>query len=440
MKYSQFNSLVPYAPNKKFALYNSYSQRVLFIEEGLKDLLEAAIIEGVDKLEEIHPSFYTYLVQKEFLLENDVDEIDKVKKLSKKVDESTDSFILTINPSMNCNFKCWYCYETHVKNSRLGEEMIERITKFIDQTAAKKGMEKFELSLFGGEPLLYFQKEVVPLIDAFYEACSRNMLKYSIFFTTNAYLITEDFINYFKNKGISCGLQITLDGYREKHDLVRFVSASKGSYETIVKNIKLLITNGFYVRLRINYTSNSVEDTYLIAKEFDDIPESVKRKNLMIDFQRVWQDHKIDNTFHVVNANAEQIEEKGIRVSNNYSPNSVKSPCYADKRNSVVINYNGDIFKCTARDFTKTKRAGYLNETGELVWENDYLERRMNAKFKNRPCLTCKIMPLCNGGCSQHALEHLESGTDYCVHSGDENEKMRVVKTKIDEIIKTVSV
>lgn len=435
MKYSQFNSVVFHSAAEKFALYNSFSQRVIFLNETLKDILQAAVAEGVDRLEEIHPSFFRYLVQKEFLIENNVDEVDKVRKMAQKADENHDSFVLTINPSMNCNFKCWYCYETHVKNSRLGEEMIERIKKFIYQTAEKEGMKSFELSLFGGEPLLYFQKEVVPIIDAFYDACSKNKLLYSVFLTTNAYLIDEAFVKYFKSKGISCGLQITLDGVKEKHDLVRFVSSTKGSYDTIIRNIRLLIKNEFFVRLRINYTDKSIGDVYLIANEFDDIDESIKKKYLIMDFQRVWQDQKIDNTYDVVNTNVASILESGINVSNSYSPNNVKSPCYADKRNSAVINYNGDIFKCTARDFTSVKRAGYLTESGELVWENNYLERRMKAKFNNRPCLSCRIMPLCNGGCSQHALENLESGTDYCVYSGDENEKTRVVKTKIDEIM-----
>lgn len=74
-----------------------------------------------------------------------------------------------------------------------------------------------------------------------------------------------------------------------------------------------------------------------------------------------------------------------------------------------------------------------------MVWEDDSLERRMNAKFKNKPCLTCKIMPLCNGGCSQHAIEHFEAKEEYCVYHGDENEKMNIVKSKIDEIVTALS-
>lgn len=110
----------------------------------------------------------------------------------------------------------------------------------------------------------------------------------------------------------------------------------------------------------------------------------------------------------VINKNILHIKDKGFNVSVKYAPNNVKEFCYADKRNSAVINYNGDIYKCTARDFKRENRLGYITEEGQLIWENNSLENRMNSKFKNKPCLLCSILPICNGGCTQHALEHLQ--------------------------------
>ncbi|MCX8481481.1 MAG: SPASM domain-containing protein, partial [Sediminibacterium sp.] len=252
----------------------------------------------------------------------------------------------------------------------------------------------------------------------------------------NAYLINQEFIDYFTKNKITCSLQITLDGYKEKHDLVRFVSAKKGSYDEIIQHIKLLITNHFFVRLRVNYTDKNITDTYKISEEFLGIDKKIIDNYLMMDFHRVWQNDKVDDTNLILDENVEIIRDNGINVSTKNSPNNVRDSCYADKLNSAVINYNGDIFKCTARDFTSVKRAGYINQNGELIWENDYLEKRMDAKFRNKPCLTCKIMPICNGGCSQHALEAWENGEeDYCVYHGDENEKDNVIKTKIDELL-----
>jgi uncharacterized protein len=435
MKYSQFNSIIPF--DGKYALYNSFSQKAIFLESTLKDILSAARIEGIDALQEIHPTFYDYLAEQAFLVPSEVNEVDKVKALVKQTDENQNSFLLTVNPSMNCNFKCWYCYETHVRDSRLNPTMIGKINRFITNTANKPGMKYFSLSLFGGEPLLYFKRDVTPIIDVFSTICREKKIDFSLGFTTNGYLVDQEFIDYFKERNLTCMLQITLDGYKEKHDEVRYVNASKGSYTQIINNIRLLIKNQFVVRLRVNYTEKNIADTYKIAEEFADIDKAITNQYLAFDYHRVWQDDKVDDTYKSLEQNVDALRTNGFNVSDKYSPNSVRDSCYADKRNSAVINYNGDLFKCTARDFTTVKRAGYLSDDGELIWENDYLNKRMNVKFNNKPCLACRLMPICNGGCSQHALEHL-GVDDYCVYHGDENEKDKVVNSKIEEIVAAI--
>ncbi len=433
MKYSQFNSIMAY--DDKFALYNSYEQKVIFLDPELKELLDAGIAEGIDNLKEIHPSFYEYLSINSFIIENEANEIDKVKVISKEIDENPTEYMLTINPTMNCNFKCWYCYETHIKKSRLDDVDIEKINKFVNSTTENEKLKQFTLSFFGGEPLLYFDRNVTPLIDHFTQACIKKNIAYDIYFTTNGYLINQDFIDYFKNNNLECSLQITLDGYREEHDKVRYVSKNKGSYFDIINNVKLLINNHFFVTLRINYTNENLPNTNKIPTDFADIEQNIKDKYLKFDFHRVWQDDKVDDLNIILEKNISEIRDDGFVATGTFSPNNVIDSCYADKRNSVVINYNGDIFKCTARDFETKNRAGYIDDDGVLIWENDYLERRMKAKFNNKPCLSCRIMPLCNGGCSQHAMEHIESGEEYCVYHGDEGEKDKVVKTKIKEIV-----
>ena len=437
MKYSQFNSIVSF--NNAIYLYNSYVQKFIVIDPLLKDLLEASIAEGIDGLEDIHPGFYEYLKSEGFLVPSDDDEVQKIRDIVKVVDENTQSFLLTINPTMNCNFKCWYCYETHIKKSSFSDEMIGKVSKFIEKTAKKPDMKFFNLAFFGGEPLLYFKRDVIPVIEKMQDECEANDVGYAVSFTTNGYLIDDYFINFFKARDIVPALQITLDGYGEKHDAVRYVTKTKGSYVEIVRNMKLLINNGFPVRLRINYTKDNIEDAYKISDEFNDIDPETKNKFLLIDFHRVWQDSDGEDIPKIVDQNLEYMKSKGITVKHN-SPNNVVQSCYADKRNSAVINYNGDIYKCTARDFTRPNRAGFINEEGDLIWENDYLERRMDVKFKNKPCLTCRLMPICNGGCSQHAMEALEKEGrgEYCIYEGDETLKDDVVKSKIEEIVESL--
>jgi len=433
MKYSQFNSIIPY--NNKFALYNALEKKVVFLEPELKNILEQEIQNGIDNLINIHPDFCNYLSANDFLIKNDKDEIAEIKKIVYTIDENKKRYDLTINPTINCNFKCWYCYETHVKQSKMNSDTINRIHKFILKQAQNEELEEFNLSFFGGEPLLFFQKNVIPIIDEFVLIMKNFNKQFEIGFTTNGYLINDRFLNYFNEKQLKPHFQITLDGYRENHDKVRFVSPTKGSYTTILNNIRKLVENEMFVRVRINYTDENIEDTHKIAEDLSNIEKQMTKKYLMIDFHRVWQNNKLDDIDVIVDKNVEIIRKKGYNVkSSSYCNDTVRGSCYADKRNSAVINYNGDVFKCTARDFTTRNREGFLTNEGEIVWENNAPERRMKAKFNNRPCLLCRLLPVCNGACTQQALEHLGE-KDYCIHSFNETEKDKVIKAMVDVIM-----
>ena len=98
--------------------------------------------------------------------------------------------------------------------------------------------------------------------------------------------------------------------------------------------------------------------------------------------------------------------------------------CYADKENSMVINYNGDIFKCTANDFLPELREGRLNPDGSITFNNQY-QMRMNAKYKLGECLNCAILPICQS-CSQDRLRMLKGGE--CRYK---NDKLELVKDQI---------
>lgn len=414
-------------------LYNTFTNQAIVLDPVIKDLIDAAKIEGVDELKDVHPGLFEAMCQQQFLVENDDDEVGKVRALAHAVDNDQETYHLTINPTMNCNFKCWYCYETHIKASRMNEDIISRVNMLLDNLILTSDkLKRFVLAWFGGEPLLYYDDIVLPIMQHFHTIAKSKGIEYGLSFTTNGFLIDQNMIDSFKKYGVT-GLQITLDGYGPEHDLVRYVSATRGSYDKIIDNIKLLVRNGLYVRARVNFTSVNIKNAHKIIEDIEILTEE-ERQFLDIDFHRVWQD-KENSDEDFFQLQFERFRDAGFRVFTGKAMDNVKESCYADKRNSSVINYNGDVFKCTARDFTTKKREGFIDESGEIIWENDNLERRMQAKFKNKPCLSCRLLPVCNGGCSQHAVENNLVNGEYCVHSFDERSKDAVIKEKIKELL-----
>ena len=47
------------------------------------------------------------------------------------VDNDDSTFELIINPTLDCNFHCWYCYENHLKGSKMDEGIVSAITTLI---------------------------------------------------------------------------------------------------------------------------------------------------------------------------------------------------------------------------------------------------------------------------------------------------------------------
>lgn len=417
--------------NDKYVLYNSFENKFILAEGLLYQLMVAAETESdLEYLCKLHPSFFEALKTKGFIISEERDEFEEVKELTYKVDqEDNKTYRLVINSTMNCNFNCWYCYESHIKDSKMSLKVIEMIKKHIVNLVSKNTeLNNLLISWFGGEPLL--QYAIVKDIAKFsYDFCKENNIVFSMDFTTNGFLINEDMISDFLKFNVR-NLQITLDGNRSTHDAVRFVSKKRGSYDTILKNVLSLCRNNIQVSLRINYTKSNLDNLEDILVDLDQLEEKY-RNNIIISFHKVWQE-KDDTLGPRLLELCHFFRKSGFKAIYGDLPDNVKNSCYADKRNQATINYNGEVFKCTARDFASSSKEGDLEEDGVINWNNK-LEKRMNIKFKNKPCLTCAILPICNGGCSQRALE--SNGEDYCVYDFDENKKKELVMQKFWQIM-----
>lgn len=425
MKISKYNTFFPY--EGRIVGFNALKNDFIILMPELHDLLKSAVhYNSLNELKEIHEEFFSVLSEKGFIVDDELDELSVVRKMVQEIDQKNEhKFQLTINPTMNCNFKCWYCYETHIRQSKMNIDVIASVGKLMEKIVeTKQDLRAFSINWFGGEPLLYFDTTVVPILEKACSLMNERGIYFSTGFTTNGFLLNQAKLDKCKSLNVE-GFQITLDGHRERHDQVRFVSESRGSYDDIIHNIKLAANNGFNVTVRLNISEETLNDKIeSIAADFLDLELEV-RKKLFFSFHEVWQNEK--DLSRDIQDVVKYFRELGFSTSFKGTWDFVRESCYADKRNHATINYNGDLFKCTARDFETENREGYLDHEGNLVW-NEKFERRMNSKFKNKPCLDCRIMPICNGGCSQQAIE--QAHAEYCVNGFDEEKKTSIIKDK----------
>lgn len=420
MKYSIYNNLIP-LPQKRFLLYNAYHNMYIIIKQELHNVMFSIQPENL-KLS--YPKFYDQLIESGCLIEEGEDENSLLLNRINQVDTKDNEFHLIINPTLNCNFRCWYCYEEHVVQSKMNQTTLEKIKKFIENTIEHNELNSFHLSFFGGEPLLHYKDVVSSLLEYLKKTCESHKISYQASFTSNGYLITEQMVNDMKKYHVT-SLQITLDGSQEFHNQVRYAYKGCDSYTKIIANVKMLLHAGISVVLRINYTQANIASAKLIANSLKEIPENEKCF-LSIDFQHVWQDKENKST--ILSDILEECDETFNSLHLNVITklmDQVWNSCYADKQNQALINYNGDVYKCTARDFNSENRLGILTDNGQIEWDMNKLNKRSNLRLSKKICQECRIAPLCGGTCTQRILDSENSTA--CLRGLTELEKDQIV-------------
>lgn len=352
--------------------------------------------DNIDDLNNIRPNLYSLMRKLEFIVPYEYSELENVKTNYNNSIFGDKYYRLTVIPTMNCNYNCWYCYETHEK-SVMSKEVQDSIIKHIELKIQDDGIRGINLDWFGGEPTLYYKEIMVPLSRRLKEIADKNNIPISNQITTNGSLFTNEDIEIFEEINLK-SFQITLDGNKYFHEKVK---KGKNSYDKTVKNINNICKryDDLSFVLRINYSNDNIESCKEIINDI--LPEN--RKKIKVSFQRIWQTQG-EETEIDINPIKKHFEDAGF-IPDLYNISFVHS-CYADKIEEAVINYNGLIYKCTARDYNESNADGKLNSDGTIDWDiTKYNKRFGTARFENDRCLECDLLPACYGPCSQKVIE-----------------------------------
>lgn len=420
MKQSKYNCILQ--DNTGMVIYNAATDQLVALTPQLANIFNEGKA-APEKIKAQHAELYDHLLQKGIFVCDEADETEAYIRKREEYERSSGEYTITINPTLACNMSCWYCYESHKNMPAMSADVKQSVLLLIDKLLADNKLKKLNLSFFGGEPLLYFDKVVVDIINHAKMQCKAFDAKLSIHFTTNAYLLTDNVLKHLE--GLDVSFQITIDGGKQVHDSVRKTKGGEPTYACIVEHIHQTLSRGFSVGVRFNYTAKSIPSFIDVVKDFSHLQQEQKQL-VNFTFQRVWQDNEGDAS--QVEQQVEHIErafeQAGLFVNN--AKSYIVPYCYADGVNTAVVNYNGDLFKCTARDFAPKSKEGTLAADGTLRW-NERLRKRMSIRHGSDTCLQCRIYPICHGGCSQMKLE-APDGISSCPKGYDDDKIQEIME------------
>ncbi|WP_443983293.1 radical SAM protein [Xylanibacter rarus] len=390
----------------KIYIYHQVSNALFEIDNELVNALNAPNLPS-----EIPDDILSSLKNGGFIIDDNTDETCNIRYANLVNRYNSKLMRVTILPTINCNFRCWYCYEHH-KASKMTEENADSVFKFITTETQKKNIEKIVLDWFGGEPLLRFKSIIYPLSKRLKSWCEKNNIAFVNIMTTNGSLITDDMAIKMNEIGLN-QMQITLDGDKKHHNQVRYSSAIKNSYDLIVKNIHTLCKtlDNPYIELRINYTKDNIDSTFDILDSF----EKEIRRYIFVSPHIVWQDA---NNRYSLKGKIDRL--KKLAYNKGYGINQCTlahrcSSCYIDNMEQFVINYDLNVYKCTAREFNEKFCIGKITNDGVFIPNEIYYKYYITpSPFMRKKCIECELLPSClyMQSCLQKSIEGFSTDCD----------------------------
>lgn len=389
MKQSKYNTIV--SLGKQQVLYNTITNKFVVLSDAIKEALKCETVSPLSlKLE-----------SNNYLVKDDVDEKQMIESLFVQRRFSSKVYQLTLNTSLDCNLCCWYCYETHAKKTNMSLELVKNILLHLEIKSQADPFKILELSFFGGEPLLNY-KAIKALLEGVKMLSERFDFDIHLTFVTNGTLINQKYVELLKEFKVR--FQITIDGNKDTHNNTRkYKSKLLGtdSYGRIMDNLKLLNEQEaeFYFIVRVNYETDTLKS---ISKLMADL-EFLDKRRTALSLHRVWQHKATEEDSALLIDAINYINSMGFVVSTFPLATNLEN-CYADNYNQAIINYDGNVYKCTARDFSSEQPSGKLNSLGLLEWNAPLLLDRLALDIPQK-CKDCLLLPSCTGICSQKKVE-----------------------------------
>jgi uncharacterized protein len=310
---------------------------------------------------------------------------------------------LTICPTLNCNFRCTYCYQQHPAGV-MAENIQDAIVAYIENSYPE--VKKLHVTWFGGEPLLGLQ-----VIERLTERFLSWPADYNASIITNGSHLTPKTSQKLLDLKITWG-QVTIDGPRDIHNARRPQVGGYPTFDKILTNIAA-INPAFSISVRVNVDQRNI---HTMPTLFDQLDTAELRGRIGIYFAPVaaYTEVCADVRSYCIEGKPwsslhTQLQllalEKGYAAAG--LPSARTNVCLADRASDIVIVPSGKVFKCW-NDVTDPSRAIFDCST---MIRTRKMEKMLVkwldwGPFNFPECKTCPVLPICMGGCPHDSLKN----------------------------------
>lgn len=325
-----------------------------------------------------------------------------------------------LNLTQRCNLKCRYCF-VHQQPKEMTYETAKDAVDFYARNAVLEATEP-QVTFFGGEPMLKYEEIIKPLVEYIRSTYG----DYNISITTNGTLLNEEVYEFFKENDV--GMLLSLDGMKEIQDYNRPYHSGRGSFDDIDIKMHLKYYPGGTFRATVDPdTVHLLYENYLWGEG-----QGFTNCAFILNSFAYWSDEKLLILEKEINKVANHIirnkeENKPFMSFNEFDKfnddmdflKNVDKNYFRDREQRSPacgscglgagmygsVGSSGNIYSC--QELTENE------DTSNFIIGNIYTGMKKDAREKivsafntknvkcddNERCKTCKIYPICKGGC-----------------------------------------
>ncbi|HEX3553594.1 MAG TPA: radical SAM protein [Thermoanaerobaculia bacterium] len=349
------------------------------------------------------------LLRGQFLIPESFDELEHLKLKNRLSRFGGHGLAIVIAPTLRCNFGCEYCY-VDLNAGKMSLEDRGRLKKFFDRRLPHGSMAAIVWT--GGDPSLAMDV-VEDLSTSFIATCEAKSCKYEASLITNAYLLNETMRAALRRSRVTA-LQVSLDGSEEFHNKTRHLPNKTPTYQTIMENIAAACDEiTIYLRINVDRRNHTA-----IPDLMADIENRGLKPRVHIYFAHVDDVNENSSGYgpncltvqeyaRVEERLIREATESGFLLGGRVLTEPVSTFCGANSSNYYVVDSKANLLKCY-HDLgsAECKGVGRIGDKGEAIITNPQnLVKWMGwDPFEIEECRTCKVLPLCMGGCSHKIM------------------------------------
>lgn len=407
----------PIEKDNRFYLYNTMSNALLEVDKELYLLLCHHKTNNDYFKYTAEDDIILSLMDAKYITENDEDDFLIYKSVISSLRNERHGAILTIAPTMDCCFNCYYCFEKSKRPAYMSENVMNGITKYVGNI---ENLKILKLTWFGGEPLM-----AVPEMERLYRKLRRKLKGvtfYSNIITTGFHLTENNIVALQRMKVTD--IQITLDGQKETHNKIKFTEGCDDAFSTVLNNIEKTceLAPEIHIVIRTNLTKTN-------ANEYQELQKMVLQrfvgKNVAIapafvmDRSDCGKVH--DPDMFTTKEYPEYIlglSEKGVDSPHVRYPAKQMTECAIRNLYSLSFDPDGNVYKCWEHIGETKYAVGRISPKGQIEnIDNTLLNRQLYGAdpLEDSHCRICPYLPICSGGCPIQRIENtFNNGKNTC--------------------------